>query len=260
MTTARVTALYRYPVKGFSPEMLERAEIEAGGTMPFDRAFAIENGASGFDPAAPAYFPKTRFLMLMKNERMAEFRTRFEETSGTFSIFRGEELQVADSLITAAGRARVEAWLAKNFRAELRGPPKILSAPDHSFSDKKAKVLHLVNLASLRALEEGLGRPLDPLRFRPNIVIDDASAWSELAWEKREVRLAGIRLKAESRTGRCAATNVDPATGARDLEIPRLLESRYGHADFGIYLVAQTKGSITVGDTLDVAAPDSRLL
>ena len=53
MANAGVVALYRYPVKGFSPEPLARAEIPAGGTMPFDRAFAIENGPSGFDPAAP---------------------------------------------------------------------------------------------------------------------------------------------------------------------------------------------------------------
>ena len=79
MSAIQVVALYRYPVKGFSPEPLDRVRIEAGGTFPFDRAFAIENGPSGFDPAAPAYFPKAHFLMLMKNERMAEFQTRFDE-------------------------------------------------------------------------------------------------------------------------------------------------------------------------------------
>jgi uncharacterized protein YcbX len=34
----QIVALYRYPVKGFSPKPLGRAEIAAGGTMPFDRA------------------------------------------------------------------------------------------------------------------------------------------------------------------------------------------------------------------------------
>ena len=57
-------------------------------------------------------------------------------------------------------------------------------------------MLHLVNLASVRALEEKLGRAVDPLRFRPNIVIDGAPAWSELEWETAEVRLPGIRSRA----------------------------------------------------------------
>ena len=112
MPAIQVAALYRYPVKGFSPESLDRVEIAAGGTFPFDRAFAIENGPSGFDPAAPAYFPKAYFLMLMKNERMAEFQTRFDDASGVFRIFRDAVLQVEGSL-RAAGRPRSDRAMAR---------------------------------------------------------------------------------------------------------------------------------------------------
>jgi len=254
MADARIVALYRYPVKGFSPEPLKRADIVAGGTMPFDRAYAIENGPSGFDPAAPAYFPKAHFLMLMKNERMAEFQTRFDEAGGIFRIVRGNVVLVEASLRTAEGRAAVEAWVAANFRRELRGPPRILSAPGFSFSDVAEKVLHLVNLASVRALEEKLGRPLNSLRFRPNIVIDGPAAFAELEWSEREIRLPALRLVCRKRTGRCAATNVDPQTGRRDMQIPRALDTLYGHSDFGIYLAAKTGGTIAVGDGMGIAA------
>ena len=47
---ARVAALYRYPVKGLSAEALAAAVVLPGETIPFDRAYAIENGPSGFDP------------------------------------------------------------------------------------------------------------------------------------------------------------------------------------------------------------------
>jgi uncharacterized protein YcbX len=257
-----VTALYRYPVKGFSAEPLERAGIAAGETIPWDRAFAVENGASGFDPTAPEYFPKIRFLMLMRNERLAEFATRFDPATGLFSVFRGGALQVEASLVTPEGRAILEAWLAETFAAELRGAPRILSAPGHSFSDRAAKVLHVVNLASLRALEAALGRELDPLRFRPNIVIDGAPAWSELDWGGRSLRLPGITLVGETRTFRCAATNVDPGSARRDsdLDIPSALQRLYGHADFGIYVVAKTAGAIAVGDAFDPAPLQASLL
>jgi uncharacterized protein len=251
MADGKVTALYRYPVKGFSPEPQERAEIAKGGTMPFDRAFAIENGPSGFDPAEPRTFPKARFLMLMKNERLAEFSTRFEETTGMFRIYRDGSLMVEGVLAAPEGRAAIEAWIAENFRADLRGQPRILSAPGHSFSDKRAKVLHLVNLASVRALEEKLGRPVNPLRFRPNIVIEGPAAWSELEWSG-PVRFANLAATVESRTTRCAATNVDPASGRRDMQIPHSLDALYGHADFGIYLIAKTSGSLAVGDSISV--------
>jgi uncharacterized protein YcbX len=260
MSNARITALYRYPVKGFSPEPLDRAEIAAGGTMPHDRAYAIENGPSGFDPHAPSYRPKARFLMLMRDERMATFRTRFDAASRTLRIFADGVLQAEGSLDTGEGRVALETWLAETFRAELRGPPKILASPNHSFSDKAAKVLHLVNLASVRALEERLGREVDPLRFRPNIVIDGAPAFAELDWDEREIRLPHLRLEFESRTGRCAATNVDPSTGRRDMELPRALEALYGNADFGIYLRAKREGRIAVGDRLEALAPAQDVL
>ena len=252
MSSAHITALYRYPVKGFSPEPLSCADIAAGGTIPYDRAYAIENGPSGFDADAPSYRPKIRFLMLMRNERMAGYQTSFDEASGVLRIFTDGALQAEGALGTEEGRRAIEVWLAKTFRGELRGPPKILAARSHSFSDKAAKVVHLVNLASVRELEARLGRPVDPLRFRPNIVIDGAPAFSELDWQR--VDLPKLKLAFESRTGRCAATNVDPATGRRDMDMPRALEKLYGHADFGIYLRAKTAGSIAVGDHIEPSA------
>jgi uncharacterized protein YcbX len=250
---ARIVALYRYPVKGFSPEPLAHADIAAGGTMPFDRAYAIENGPSGFDPAAPAYFQKTRFLMLMRDERMAEFTTRFDASTQHFQILRDGVPQVEGSLATEAGRSSIEAWVATNFQNELRGAPRILSAPGHSFSDMSAKVLHVVNLASVGALAERLGRTVDPLRFRPNIVIEGVPAWSELDWEGAVLRLPKLTLAWKKSTSRCAATNVDPRTGRRDMEIPKALQALYGHMDFGIYLTAKTGGTISVGDRLELA-------
>lgn len=249
-----VTALYRYPVKGFSPEPLQYAEIPAGGTVPFDRAFAVENGPSGFDPATPTYLRKTHFLMLMRDERIAELTTRFDDASGHFRVLRDGELQVEGSLLDDEGRARIEAWIADHFRSELRGTPRILSASGHSFSDLDAKVLHLVNLESVRALGERLGREINPLRFRPNIVIEGAPAWSELDWQTgTDIRLPGMTLAMEARTTRCAATNVDPETGRRDLQIPKTLATQMGHSDFGVYLVAKTDGAICAGDTLSLA-------
>ena len=72
---ARIDAIYRYPVKGLSPQRLAQVTLSAGENLPADRLYAIENGPSGFDPARPAYFPKQRFLMLMRNERLAALHT-----------------------------------------------------------------------------------------------------------------------------------------------------------------------------------------
>ena len=79
--SARIKGIYRYPVKGLTPEPMPRTALSPGKTVPCDRMYAIENGPIGFDPADPKYFPKIRFLMLMKNARLAELRTAFDETT-----------------------------------------------------------------------------------------------------------------------------------------------------------------------------------
>src|ERR671931_611094 len=82
----KVTAIYRYPVKGLSPEPLGDTLLTPSETVPGDRLYAIENGPSGFDRQAPRHQPKTRYLMLMKNERLATLRARFDHASHTLTV------------------------------------------------------------------------------------------------------------------------------------------------------------------------------
>src|SRR5919201_1302457 len=108
----KIDAIYRYPVKGLSPEPLPRTQLAVGATLPADRLYAIENGPSGFDPAAPRYQPKQRFLMLMRNERLAALRTRFDDVSHAFSIEADGHEEVRVDLRTAEGRATIERFFA----------------------------------------------------------------------------------------------------------------------------------------------------
>src|SRR6202162_2739212 len=125
---AAIRAIYRHPVKGLSAESLPIAALSPGETLAGDRRYAIENGPSGFDPAAPAYLPKQRFLMLMKNERLARLDTSFEDASQVFAIRENGGEAARGDLRTDAGRAAIEGFFASFCGNELRGPPKILEA------------------------------------------------------------------------------------------------------------------------------------
>src|SRR5262245_43282810 len=179
---AAVAALYRYPVKGLTPESLERVELAAGETLPFDRAWAIENGPGRFDASAPRHLPKINFLMLMRDERLGTLRSRFDDATMTLTIARGGKPVVSGRLDPPLGRQLIEQFIAAYMQAELRGAPKIVHAPGHSFSDMAAKCVHIVNLASVRELDRTLGRKVDPLRFRANIYVDGLAPWTEFAW------------------------------------------------------------------------------
>jgi uncharacterized protein YcbX len=246
---AKIQAIYRYPVKGLSPEPLARTQLEVMETLPADRLYAIENGPSGFEPAAPRHQPKQRYLMLMRNERLARLRTHFEDTSHTLTIeMEGREAARGD-LRTSEGRAAIEAFLAGFCADELRGPPRVLHAPGFSFSDVARKVVSIINLASVTAIEDVIGRPVHPLRFRGNVYVTGWPAWREFDFLGQEITLArGPRLRVIKRIVRCAATNVDPDTGIRDLSIPDTLMRSFGHADCGVYGEVVEGGEIAVGD------------
>lgn len=248
-----VTALYRYPVKGLSPEPLERVTLDVGATMPSDRAYAIENGAGRFDPEHPRHLPKINFLMLMRDERLATLQTRFDDETQTLTIERDGRQVARGNLATPIGRQLIEQFLGAYMKAELRGAPKIVAAPGHSFSDVPAKCVHIVNLASLAELERALGRSVDPLRFRPNVIIDGVPAWEEFRWLDKTLQAGSVGLTVFHRTQRCDATNVDPETGHRDLAIPSLLQRTWGHSDFGVYAKVTAAGTIAAGDEIALA-------
>ena len=120
-------------------------------------AYAIENGPSGFDPGAPAHLPKTNFLMLMRNERLATLRSHFDDATHTLVIeSEGREAARGD-LSNADGRAAIEAFFATYCADELRGPPKRAASADFSFSDVAKKVVSIINLASVAAIETATG-------------------------------------------------------------------------------------------------------
>lgn len=245
-----IKGLYRYPVKGLSPQALPRTSLSVGQTVPADRLYAIENGPIGFDPAAPAYFPKQRFLMLMRNERLAALKTDYDEASHTLTIqFDGKEAARGD-LRTPEGRAAVERFLASYCADELRGPPKVLYGEGHSFSDVARKVVSIINLASVATLETVIGSAVNPLRFRANIYVSGWPAWHEFDLLDRELTIGGARLKVVKRIVRCAATNVDPQTGIRDLTIPKTLMQNFDHMDCGVYAEVIGGGGIAVGDSI----------
>jgi uncharacterized protein YcbX len=244
----RVVSLYRYPVKGFSPDRLAAVSLAPGGTFPLDRAYAVENGPSGFDPAAPKHISKMKFLVLAAEARVAELTSRFDDDGHRFTLSRGGVVEIAAPLAEPAGRAAIEAFLGRYFAAELRGAPRILRHDGHSFSDIGDKAVHIVNLATVRDLEARIGRPVDPLRFRANLYVDDLPAWAEFDLIGGEIRLGGTVLAPFHRTQRCAATMVNLETATRDLEIPQALFEHYGHRHLGIYARVTTGGTIAVGD------------
>ncbi|WP_338662776.1 MOSC N-terminal beta barrel domain-containing protein [Pararoseomonas sp. SCSIO 73927] len=258
----RVERLYRYPVKGLTAEALEEVQLTPGQTIPHDRRFALAQGDSPFDEAAPAFLPKQNFACMMKNGRVVLVRAAFDPHDGTLALSaEGHEPMVARTG-TPEGKAALGNWLIRFLGEEARHgtapdgtprPPRFTEAPGHAFTDQRLKGISLLNLASLAEVEKAIGRRLDPLRFRANVYFSGLPAWAEHEWVGRDVLLGGARISVFKRTVRCPATQVDLETGERDVDLPRLLREHFGHMDLGVHATVAESGRVAVGDALEPA-------
>jgi uncharacterized protein YcbX len=248
---ANVARLQRFPVKGLSAESLTRVVLSQGEGLPGDRRFALHVGTAPFDADAPLWQPKTSFLQLMRDERLARLATRFDPATGVLAIERDGKRVAYGDLNDPAGRMVIEQFFAAYAGAGLRRTPRVVSAQGHMFSDAQARLVSIVGLESVRDLERVLGVAVDPARFRANIHVEALPAWAEFGWVGREIRVGAARLRVVERIERCAATNVDPLGGQRDMNIPRALSEAYGHVDCGVYAEVIDGGDVAVGDMVE---------
>jgi uncharacterized protein YcbX len=248
----RIEYLYRYPVKGLTAEALEQAEVETGGAIPWDRAFALAQGDSGFDPANPEWLPKYNFLCLMKNASAARLFSVFDPKSGMLQIKAPDGSSIQASALSPPGQQKIATFLIGFLGAEARGTPTFHHIPGHVFGDERNPVVSLNNLASLKDFETKVGARRHRRRFRANIWFSGAPAWTERNWLGREIQIGGAVLRIVKGTTRCPATEVNPETGLRDADPVEELRSLYGHNELGVHAEVLDGGRFAVGDAMEL--------
>ncbi len=246
--TATLAALFRYPVKSLSAQAIERTPVAAGQPLPHDRRYAIAHGASRYDAADPQWQPKASFLALVRNARLAKLDTRYDAENEILSIERDGREVVRGGLADLTGRALIEQFLAAFMGEEARGRAHLAAAPGISFSDVPEPYVSIIGMASIRDLERVTKASVDRLRFRANLYLEGTTPWQEFGWVGKEIMVNGVRFAVEARIGRCAATEVNPRTGERDLSVIASLRSGFAHTDMGVYARPLSDGEIAVGD------------
>src|SRR3546814_3948703 len=221
MSSVIVSRLCRYPVKGLSAELLDAIELRPGRTIAHDRRFAVAHGTAPIDPAAPKWLPKAHFLQLRSNPRLAAVAAEYDAASTTLALKRGGRTVAHGDLSTQTGRTVIEQFFAAYMSGELRGAPRLVDGGDAGFTDADAPFVSIINHASLGDLGRVVGGPVDPTRFRGNILLDGAEPWAEFGWLGRRLRIGNAELVVGQRIGRCAATTVDTQPGHRDMTVPR---------------------------------------
>src|SRR5271154_3306123 len=98
-----IESLYRFPVKGLTPEPMARVSLTPGRCLPWDRAFALAQGDATLDPETPAWIPKWNFMCLLRNAKIARLHSRFDDATGRLTIAKPEGQSLEAEPLTASG-------------------------------------------------------------------------------------------------------------------------------------------------------------
>ena len=256
--SARVSRIWRHPIKAHGREELETTMTRPGECLPGDRAWAVAHERAAADGREWAHCGN--FSRAAKLPALQAIRARLNEAAGENGQEDGEAVQITlthpdlpsltfrpgeedDAFVDWANRLVPDGHLRSARLVRAQGP---------ALTDTPFPSVSLLNRASNAAVAQRLGRDVSPERWRGNILLDGLAPWQEFEWIGRRVKIGEAVLTVRERIGRCQATSVDVTTGRRDTDMLDVLRAGWGHTDFGVYAVVEKGGRIARGDTAEV--------
>lgn len=263
----RLSALYRFPMKSAIGERLQRAELDGIG-LAGDRRWMLVDASNG------------RFLTQRALPQMSQLSALWNASGGlTLSTAGRSSLDVAlpdpnsdlrgtfiwkDSMLVPDAGDEAAAWLS-----EFIGKPcRLVHVPNERARDIPGSLLPeekvgfadgfpllLIGQASLDDLSSRVGRPLEMLRFRPNLVVEGSAPFAEDEWKR--IRIGGVEFSVAKGCTRCILTTIDPATGERSpdrepLTTLKTYREREGELYFGQNLINRSTGMLEEGMEVEV--------
>lgn len=250
---ARVSHLWRHPIKGCGVEAIARADLVAGEAMPWDRVWGIAHDAARVARGEDGWAACVNFSRGAKTPEMMAIRAVVDEDAGRVTLSHPRRPAITLDPDVAEDAARLVAWLVPLCDPARAHPAFVVRAGARGMTDSDYPSVSVLNRASLAALGARIGTPLAMERFRGNVWLDGLEAWEEFAWVGREVAAGGATLRVRERIGRCKATTVNPATGRIDAETLGALEAGWGHQDFGVFAEVVAGGPLAIGDPVTPA-------
>ena len=248
---ARVSHLWRHPVKGHGVEAVAGTVLTAGATMPWDRVWAIAHEAAKVAPGDRAWMHSANFSRGAKSPELMAIRASVDEAAATVTLTHPRAGTITVDPDRPDDAARLVAWVTPLADPGRAQPASVVRA-DVGMTDSAFPSISILNRASLAALGARLGMGLAMERFRGNVWLDGLAPFAEFDLVGTELRVGDAVLAVRERITRCKATTVNPDTGASDADTLGGLEAGWGHRDFGVYAEVVEGGRVTVGDA---AAP-----
>lgn len=276
----KVTEINIYPVKSLGGISLEECLVEKRG-FRFDRRWMLTDKNGEF--FTQREFPKMATLSIgINGESLIISSSENEKIEVPFKFDRSEmrKVTVWNSICDAfVLPEHINEWFSDVLKTDCR----MVFMPDESereinkLFNRNNEIVSfadgypflLIGENSLNDLNEKLEAKLPMNRFRPNIVIDGADAFTEDRWKK--IRIGETVFRSTKPCARCVMTTIEQNSGEFDGKEPLKTLARYRLAKdvfpnefesldlnanavlFGQNLVAENfGGKIKIGDEVKV--------
>lgn len=259
----RIVALYRYPLKGFTPEPVQSLLIRPDGRVAGDRVLNLRFADAPVGDTD--WCRKYHGVVLANTPGLARLATAWDHDRRRLKITLGERV-IVDEALEGTGRQRIvdalTAYVSGLDENPLKGHPERLplklvgDGVMPRYQDNEAGQVTLHSRETITSAGEALGASgLSEHRFRHNIVIEGVEAWEELSWVGKRVRIGAVEMTVAQAKIRCLATHANPATGERDLMVMQGLMKGFGQAQptLGIGMLTDgAGGTVRVGDDISL--------
>ncbi len=248
----KLTEIYRYPVKGLAPELLQGAKLKAGSPLGGDRQFALAHKMSDYDPANPAWIKRKNFVVVALSPKIASIQTSYDDVSGVLSMHDIDGIEHQFDLNSSADQQKLGALVEAYGGAAQPGPYTLAQVPGRHLTDRDTNWVSINCTASHKKVEEDLGKELSHRRWRGNLWIDNTNAFEEFGWVGKKIAIGETLLRVEEPIERCAATSANTETGERDVNMLQHFMNTYKHRNFGVFAEILQGGQINTGDTVKI--------
>ena len=240
--TAKLNAIWRYPIKGIGREVMGSVDVTPDAPLPQDRAWALlhENAEADTD----AWQARRNFLVVASGPELA--RVTLTNNGKTLRLSHPTLPDLA--MDPAKNGNDLCDWIKPIWPQDRPAPTRLACAPHKGMGDNGFAQVSILNLASLKALSDHLGQPLEIERFRGNLILEGLSPWEEFNWVGKSLSIGEVTFDVTARVERCRATEASPRSGTRDVNTLQALEAGWGHRDFGIYATITSAGTLRPGD------------
>ena len=241
--TIRLAQIWRHPIKAYGRESLASVRLSAGQGLPFDREWAVAHEAARL---GPGWNPCMNFTRGAKAPALMAVTARLDAAARRVTLTHPDHGEITVAPDEAADQARLLHWAEALIPAGRARPATVVRA-GRAMTDSDWPTVSVLSLTSLADLGARMGMDLSVHRWRANLWLDGAAPWAEWGWIGQRFRLGDAVLEVVERITRCAATRVDPETGAIAGDTLAALETGYGHQDFGVFARVIDGGEIALG-------------